>query len=215
MARKPITKANPYTPKRGQFAGRTFYTERGYRNALARAKGLRSWSEQQRQARTVRSASDVARLRSSEQEARARSLDALSRMRHDGLPLGKAAKAAHTTAAAVQRHAGSALEKTPGGRYRAKHDDRLVRPMLVPTRNGPVTLDIRNSRSASLVGAYWSAVRHYLETGNERPLRRFRGKGVTVNKRFYPLITDLDVLDALGDAGELRFDSVYELSRAA
>ncbi len=46
MARPPITRAHPYTPQRGRFAGVTFTSERQYRNALARAKGFASWSAQ-------------------------------------------------------------------------------------------------------------------------------------------------------------------------
>ena len=53
MPRPQITKAHPYTPKSGQFAGRTFETERSYRNALAQAKGFASWHEEQRAAKKV------------------------------------------------------------------------------------------------------------------------------------------------------------------
>lgn len=210
MPRPPITRAHPYTPKRGRFADQTFHTERDYRNALARAKGLRSWSEQQRQSRKVRSGKDVSTLRPSEQQARRRALDAVRLMRDEGRSLSRAAKAAGTTVAAVKRHAGAALETAERGRYRAKASDRLLRPMLVPTPDGPVTLDVRDSRAASLLGRYWAAVGRYLETGDDGPLRRLRGKGITVNKRFYPLITDPHALDRLADGGELSFSDLYE-----
>ncbi|MDP9366682.1 MAG: hypothetical protein M3Q03_00155 [Chloroflexota bacterium] len=210
MARPSITRANPYTPSRGVAAGVTFTSERQYRNYLARNKGYRSWGDQQRAVRKVRTAGDVARLSPAEQAARRRALDALSRMRNDGLSLSHAAREAGTTVAAVQRHAGSALAKTARGRYRAKPSDRLVRSLPVPTRNGPITLEIRDSRAASLLGRYWSAVGRYLETGDDRALRRLRGKGITINKRFYPLITDLDVLDQLADGRELSFANLYD-----
>lgn len=48
MPRPQITRVNPWTPTRGQFAGRTFHTEREYRNALAAAKGFRSWDQKRR-----------------------------------------------------------------------------------------------------------------------------------------------------------------------
>ncbi len=215
MARPPITRARPYTPSRGAVAGITFTSERQYRNALAREKGFRSWGEQQQAVRNVRSGQDVGRLRPAEQQARARALDAVSRMRHDQLSLSHAARAAGTTVAAIKRHAGPALDQTTRGTYRAKSSDRLVRPMLVPTVGGPITLDVRDSRSASLLGRYWSAVRQYLETGDAGPLRKLRGRSITVKKRAYPLITDPNALDTLADGGELSFDDIYELSRAA
>ncbi len=42
MARPPITRRNPYSPKSGAAAGLTFYSERQYRNHLARTKGYSS-----------------------------------------------------------------------------------------------------------------------------------------------------------------------------
>lgn len=93
----------------------------------------------------------------------------------------------------------------------------LVRPMLVPTVDGLMTLDVRDSRTASRIGAYHNAVKIYLDTGNDRALRRFSGRrgGVTVGKRFYPFITDTSILDRLADAGELGFDDLYGATRQA
>ena len=215
MARPPITRKNPYTPKSGQFAGITFTSERQYRNALARAKGFRSWSDQQRQSRKVRSADDAVKLRPSEMEARQRALDALSRMRTDGLSMSAAAREAGTTVNAIKRHAGTALVQTEGGRYRAKRTDRISRALQFPTESGMITLHVRDSRSASRTSAYWHAVRRYIATGDDKGLRKFRGKVVRVNKRGYPFVTDTDVLDRLFDAGELSFDDIYDVMEAA
>jgi hypothetical protein len=211
MARAPITRANPYTPKSGAAAGITFTSERQYRNALARSKGYGSWGKQQQEARTIRSREDVPSLRKSERDARSRSLDAVSRMRSEGLSLSQAARAAGTTSNAVRRYAGSALTQTPGGRFTVKASDRLVRPMRVPTPDGPITLDVRDSRSAALLARYWSAVGHYLSTGQTDGLQRLRGRSVTVNRQKYGLITDPSELDRLGDTGELAFDDIYDL----
>ncbi len=217
MPRPSVTRANPYTPTRGVAAGVTFTSERQYRNFLARAKGYRSWAAQQEQARRIRSTEDLARLRPAEQAARGRALEALGLMRRDGLTLGKAAKAVNTTPAAVKRHAGAGLTREGQGRYVAKPVDRLYRPMRAPTPAGVVTLDVRDSRAASKVGDYWNAVRRYLATGDETALHQFRGRrgGVTVGKRFYPFVTDPDHLDALFDTGDLDFDDIYDLARAA
>jgi len=214
MARPPITRKNPYTPKSGKVAGITFTSERQYRNALAREKGFTSWSGQQRQARKVRDTSDVNKLRPSERQARARALDALSRMRNDGLSLSAAAKEAGTTVNAVKRHAGSALTKT-SGRFTAKRMDRLARAMRFPTDDGLITLEIRDSRTATRISAYWHAVRAYLHTGDTSRLRAFRGKKIHVQKRAYFFVTDPTTLDRLFDAGELDIDDLYDMREAA
>lgn len=95
MARPPITKARPYTPQSGAFKGRTFHTEREYRNELAKLKGFTSWHEQQRVTKMVTPKS-FGELRTSQKQARARALDALSKVRH-GETLTRAAKQAGTT----------------------------------------------------------------------------------------------------------------------
>lgn len=216
MARPPITRRNPYTPKSGKVARITFTSERQYRNALARDKGFSSWSQQQKQAKKVRGAEDVSNLRPAEREARSRSLHALSAMRADPkLSLQKAAKANNTTVNAIKRHAGTALTKTSGGRFRAKKSDRLVRSVRFPTETGSIGLDVKGSRSASRIAAYWNAVKKYVETGDASGLRRFRGKVVRVNKVGHPFITDTKVLDRLADAGELAFDDLYEMMEVA
>ncbi|MBA3274581.1 MAG: hypothetical protein H0T72_02210 [Chloroflexia bacterium] len=214
MARPPITLARPYTPSSGVVAGITFTSERQYRNALARAKGFQSWSQQQKQARKVSSGADVAKLRPDERKARKRALDALSRMRSEGLSLKDAAKASGTTVNAVKRHAGPALQLT-GGRYQAKASDRLSRTLQFPTETGAIGLDVRDSRSARRIAEYWNAVKRYTEHGDASGLRKFRGKSVRVKKRAYPFITDLDMLDRLADAGELGFDDLYDYEEAA
>ncbi|MFN8675491.1 MAG: hypothetical protein U0Z70_03845 [Thermomicrobiales bacterium] len=207
MPRPSVTRAKPYTPRSGVVAGQTFTSERQYRNALARAKGFRSWSDQQQ----ARSRSPGARLRPAERDAQLRAFDALAKMRKSGLSLSAAAKEAGTTVNTVKRHAGSALKKAPSGRFTPTPYDRIGRPLPVPTPDGPIWLTIRDSRSASKLGAYWSAVRHYLNTGDSRRLRAFRGRGVTINKRFYPFITDTRLLDPFADAGLLDFDDLYDV----
>jgi len=216
MARPPGAKSGSYTPTRGKKKGLTFSSKRQYENRLAQDKGFRSRYQQQKQARKVRGGEDVRGLRPAERAARGRALDALSKMRTEGLSLQAAAKASGTTVNAIKRHAGSALEKSsPNGRYRAKQTDRLARTLQFPTETGSIGLDIRDSRSASRIAAYWNAVKRYLETGDASGLRRFRGKTVRVNKRGYPFITDPQVLDRLADAGELGFDDLYDVLEAA
>jgi hypothetical protein len=212
MARPPITRANPYTPHGGSLSGITFTSERQYRNALARLKGFSSWDAQRAAAKAPRTAAAAATLRPAEREASRRALDAVSRMRTEGLSLKQAAAKSGTTVAAVKRYAAPALEKTPSGRYKATAYDRLYRRMEFLTPSGKIALEVRDSRSASRVAGYWNAVDHYLRTGDDRQLRRYRGKGIIVGKRFYPFVTDLPTLDRLAGAGEVRFEDLYAMA---
>jgi len=209
--RASITRAHPYTPKSGKLAGVTFTSERQYRNALAREKGFGSWYQQQRAPKPVRTPEAAARLTPAEREARSDALNALSLMRH-GKSLSHAAKDAHTTPNAVQRYAGTALTKDARGHYVAKSRDKLYRPMHFLTANGRITLDVRDSRTASTIARYMNAVRAYISTGNDLQLPAFRGKSITVGGTKYAFITDLDVLDELGERGELAWEDLYDLA---
>ncbi len=211
MARPPITRARPYTPTRGAAAGQTFTSERQYRNALARAKGYASLGAQQRANTRITSATQLATMRPDAAETRARALDALSKMRRDGMSISRAARDANTTPNAVRRYAGAALTRKRG-RDVARPRDGLYRRMEFLTPDGKIALDVTDSRTASRIGAHWAALKRYAETGDDRALLPFRGRSVRVGKRAYPFITDLDVIDELAHRGELSFESIYAVA---
>ncbi len=105
------------------------------------------------------------------------------------------------------------MRKRANGRYKAKASDRLLRVLVVPTREETREIAVRDSRQASRVAEYWNAVHTYLETGDASALQKFRGKRITdANGRQVPLLTDLDELDRLGSAGVLSFESLYARS---
>lgn len=210
MPRVPITRARPYTPRAGALANQTFHSERQYRNALARLHGFQSFATQQRSEKVVRSRAAYEKLRPAEREARDRVLDALARSRREGISLSRAAREAHTTPAAVRRYGGSYIKRGKGTRLEVADRDRLYRQMKVLMADGIATIDVYDSRTASALGEYWSAVKHWLETGDDRALRRLRRKSIRTGKRTYLLITDLEVIERLGRAGELSFESIYE-----
>jgi hypothetical protein len=196
----------PYTPSRGKFAGQIFASHRQYRNALAQELGFRSWYEQQRSVRTVRSLADLEEMHPREREANRASFRALDLMR-DGLPFAQAVRRAGTTPAAVIRHVGPALQKR-GGRWVARPTDRLLRVMAVLGEEGVQhEVTIRGSKVASLVGQHWSAINHYLNTGDDRRLRALRGKRVAG----IVLETDPDAIDVWERRGELTVDDIYSL----
>jgi hypothetical protein len=197
-----------FTPKKGIFAGQVFASERQYRNALAQRRGYATWSAWRRAPKPVRGVRQLKALSPLERETRRAALDALNRMREEGLSLSKAARRAGTTPGAVVRHAGSALDLT-GSRYQARVSDRLLRVMTVLGEDGVEhEVVVRGSRVASLVGAHWSAVGHYLKTGDDSRLRRLKGKRVAGVE----LETDPTAIDLWERRGELEIEDIYELT---
>jgi hypothetical protein len=199
MARPPITKARPYTPQSGAFQNWTFHTEREYRNALAKQKGFASWHAQQRAAKTV-TPKGFAELRPSQKQARARALDALSKVRH-GATLTRAAKEAGTTPNTVAKYTGAQLHHK-GGRVVATKTDRLYRVMNVVTTDGVQEVALRSSRQASLVGEHANAVKKFLLTGDDEPLRKFAGVKVAGRE----LEVRPEVLEELQRTSELEYE---------
>jgi hypothetical protein len=141
-----------------------------------------------------------------------RTAHAVSKMRSERLSLQKASREFGLDPRTVMRRGGSALRKR-GRRYEPKRNDRLLRPLVIPTPQGNSLIGVRDYRQAVLLADYWNAVQRYLETGDASALKRFQGKHVTdaVGKQVQ-LITDLDELNRLGNAGSLSFESLYARS---
>jgi hypothetical protein len=147
-----------------------------------------------------------------EREGYHKALNVLRRMRH-GESLSVASRAEHTTPDAVRRYVGAALSRDQRGRFRANPTDRFVRRMKFVDAHGIHIVEPANSHEASKLAEYWAAVDHYLKTGDDRHLRRFRRMLLrTRNKLKLPFVTDLDTLDQLARAGELSFEDLYELA---
>jgi hypothetical protein len=147
-------------------------------------------------------------LTSSGRIAYDRALDALAHMRSDGFSLTRASKEVGTTPATVKKYAGAALQRTPVGRLVAKPSDRFYRRMTVVTPNGPTLVEIRGSRTASMVGKHANAVRKFVETGDSSDLKAFRDKRVGGQ----PLATDPEKLRQLARRGEVDFEDIYDLT---
>jgi hypothetical protein len=186
--------------ERGEVAGKTRAESRGHgRRAVAPPKPSAVFGRSDR-----------------ERDASSRVHEALSLARqHPDRSLSWAAQQADTTLDAVARHAPSAIERRPSGRYRVKPADRDVR--ILPVVSGGVVyprVAIRGSRQASLVGEHLSAIATYLGTGDGEPLRHLAGKSVTgtlPDGRSYRFVleTDLDEIAELALSGELS-DLVVE-----
>ena len=134
----------------------------------------------------------------------------ISKMRAEGVSLRQASREFEIDPRTVVRLGRPALRKRANGQYKAEASDRLLRVLVIPTREGLREIAVRDSRQASQVAEYWNAVHRYLETGDDSALRKFRRKRITDAKGArVPLLTDLDELDRLGSAGVLRFESLY------
>jgi len=110
----------------------------------------------------------------------------------------------------IQGLARPALRKLRNGRWAAKDHDRLLRVLVIPTRKGLSEIGVSDSRQATLLGTYWTAVERYRDTGDSSALREFRGQHIIdANGKRVRLLTDLRVLDRLGSAGVLSFETLY------
>jgi hypothetical protein len=139
---------------------------------------------------------------------------AVSLMKSDDISASAAARASGIPPRVFMDRGRPALRKLKNGRYVAKRNDNLFRPVIVVSENGPVEVATRSFREASKAGKHSSAVERYLETGDDSALRQFRGKYVIdAQGDRVALLTDTDELDRQGSAGELSFESLYARSR--
>lgn len=198
-----------FTPASGELAGRRFPSKQAYRNALAQTKGYAN-DYQLRQARKrTNRLSALEGFDPEERRARDRALEALRLMRVDGLPLQRAAEHVGTTPRTMRKYVGVALRKSRGA-YHATPHDRLLRPLAFLTDQGNVTVWVRSSREASVVARYQNAVRFYVQTGDASEMEAYRGQSIRdTNGKTWPFLTDLKTVRRLGNAGVLRFESIY------
>jgi len=147
------------------------------------------------------------------QDQWARMTHVISKMRADGVSLANAAREFGVDPRWVLRRGSPTLKKNTNGRYTAKKSDRLLRVLFVPTEYGTREVATRDSRQASQVAEYWSAVQKYLQTGDRSKLLKFQNKHITdADGIQVRLLTDPDELDRLGSAGVLSFESLYARS---
>jgi len=131
-----------------------------------------------------------------------------------GISLRQASRKFDLDPREVLQLARPALRKLRNGRWVAKDHDRLLRVLVIPKRKGLSEIGVRDSRQASLLGRFWTAVDRYRDTGDGSALREFRGQHIVdASGKRVRLLTNLPELDRLGSAGVLSFESLY--ARAA
>ena len=78
--------------------------------------------------------------------------------------------------------------------------------MRVLTPDGLLFQEVPDSSDRSRLGAYWSAVGRFLETGDSSRIHEFEGVSIGGHE----LLTDVDAIEDAGWAGELSFEDIYE-----
>lgn len=140
-------------------------------------------------------------------QAYTRAVRVLTRMR-DGESLSRAARVEHIKPATARKYLSRHLRHgAPGKRWNPSKSDRLTAEMNVLTPLGPITVPVRGSRERLRLGRYTTAVARWRrgEPGAEAELKEFAGQTVGG----HPLITDIDLLANLEDAGVLGFEELY------
>ena len=184
-----------------------------------RSKGIRKSSKRQSKPKsnrwTITTMEQFFALPDRDQDISLAFPEALSLMREKHLSASAAAHIAGISRSLLIRGGRSGLKKLKNGRYVAKPNDHLFRPVIVVSENGPVEVATRNFCEASLAGKHSSAVERYLgEMGDDSALRRLpRNYIIDAEGNRVELLTDLDELDRLGNRGELSFETLYVKGR--
>lgn len=140
---------------------------------------------------------------------RERSLDVLSKVRK-GKSLTEASKELHTTPKTVIRNT-NAFSKV-NGKWVAKTQDRISRVMSIYENGKQEWVEVKDSRTASKIGKYNSAVNQFLITGNEEVLKPFKKPFKDAQGKTHKFEIDPDKLYAIAEAQEEpEFYEVYRI----
>jgi hypothetical protein len=140
--------------------------------------------------------------------AHQKALAALRRMRRENLSLAKATRLEHIKPNTFLRHVGSAVHRSGAGkRWKPSKSDTLAARMRILTPRGPVFEIVRGLLERQRLARYEIALRKFRagEDGAEEELGQYQGLTVAG----HVLVTDLNLLIQLEEAGQLDFDALY------
>lgn len=157
----------------------------------------------------IRNDDDLSALSAADRLRFERAYRALRTMRREHVSVEVATELADAEAADVEEFFGEALGWDAGRRV-VRSDHRLPLPFNLPTQTGARLFWVSDPEIRSLLGGYDNAKDAAL-AGDERALRSFEGRSVVVGGERIPLITDVELLTELAQAGEIGFESIYEL----
>jgi hypothetical protein len=140
---------------------------------------------------------------------RKKSLEVLGKVRKDS-SLTKASKELHTSPEIVIRNT-NAFHKVRG-KWIAKSYDRISRVMSIYENGKQEWVEVNDSRTASRIGKYNSAVNNFLRTGNKDVLKPFKKPFKDIHKKLHSFETDPDKLyDIAEQQEEPEFYEIYKL----
>lgn len=127
-------------------------------------------------------------LEPEEKEIRVKSLEVLSESRTTKKSLTKIAKQKGISLKTVL-HNTNAFKKV-NRRWIAKRSDKISRSMTINEKGKKISIEINDSRHASIIGRYHNAVKEFLNTGNRKKLSEFsKIKIRDNNKKFHSFET--------------------------
>lgn len=164
--------------------------------------------------RLPRTAEELAKTPQRFQDAYSKTREVLRRMRTDrSLSVRKAAAELKIDPRKVIRIGSSGMRRRKNGRYVARPDDKLLRTVVIETREGRRDITVRGFKKASLAGEHANALRIRAFTGEATAIQEFHGKHIIdANGNKVEFLTDLSQVDQLADAGLLSFETLYSRS---
>ena len=140
---------------------------------------------------------------------REKSLEVLRKVRN-GKSLTEASKELHTTPETVIKNTG-AFRKVKG-KWIAKSQDRISRIMSIYENGKQSWIDVRDSRTASRIGKYNSAVNEFLRTDNTNLMKPFRKPFMDAQGKLHYFEIDPDKLyEIVEQQEEPEFWEIYKI----
>lgn len=170
------------------------------------SKGKRSISELKPQPVFKRPWNSISRK---ELNLREKSLEVLRKVRK-GQSLNSACKELHTSSETVIKNTGAF--KKVHGKWTAKSYDRISRVMSIYEDGKQKWVEVRDSRIASRIGKYNSAVNEFIRTGNPNVLKQFRKPFKDANGKLRYFEIDPDRLYEIAEQQEEpEFYEIYKV----
>lgn len=152
----------------------------------------------------------VAQLTQGERARRERALAVTSRARRGEGSLSKLARKAGISPQTVRRATGAFRKR--GSRWVMTRSDRIQRYLQTYESGARKSVLIEDSKTATLLSRYASAVHHYLETGDAGRLKKFEGRTyVDAHGRVHNVETSPAKLRAAAERSEADFGSFGDL----
>ena len=140
---------------------------------------------------------------------REKSLDVLRKVRNVE-SLSRVSRELHTSPETVIKNTG-AFRKVKG-KWIAKSQDHISRIMSIYENSKQSWIEVKDSRTASRIGKYNSAVKKFMETGNAEVLRPFKNPFLDANGKLHYFEIDPDKLYEIAEQQEEpEFWEIYKL----